>query len=136
LRIAGGGKLRQVLDSIGDAADFFGVELKDVNQRGVYGNTPLKIATVRGDIDAACCWMRGQKSMQWSKRVVQSFGMHLRSTIPRSCAFSWTRCLFGDRNSLLDQTPLEAAQRRGLREVVKVLEETVSTPEQVIRGKQ
>jgi len=47
-----GGKLREVLDSIGDAADFFGVELTDVNQRGVYGNTPLKIATVRGDIDA------------------------------------------------------------------------------------
>jgi hypothetical protein len=45
-------KLREVLDSVGDAADFFGVELKDVNQRGMYGNTPLKVATVRGDVGA------------------------------------------------------------------------------------
>jgi len=29
------------------------MELKDVNQRGHFGNTPLKVAVVRGDVDAA-----------------------------------------------------------------------------------
>ena len=28
--------------------------LRDVNQRGIFGNTPLKVAAIWGDIDAAC----------------------------------------------------------------------------------
>ena len=45
------GSLQAVLAGIQNAAEFFGVELRDVYQRGVYGNTPLKVATVRGDVD-------------------------------------------------------------------------------------
>jgi ankyrin repeat protein len=125
LRAAVGGKLREVLDSIGDAVDFFGVELKDVNQRGVYGNTPLKIATVRGDIDAV--------------RVLLDAGAEVDAVVEEGCTVLWYASAFNHpeivrilldhgasletRNILLDQTPLEAAQRRGLREVEEILQE-------------
>jgi ankyrin repeat protein len=39
-----------VLESIQNAPEFYGVDLKDVNQRGIYGNTPLSIAVVRGSL--------------------------------------------------------------------------------------
>jgi ankyrin repeat protein len=47
-------ELQKVLSSISDAVDFFllGTPLQDVNRRGVFGNTPLKIAAVRGDLEA------------------------------------------------------------------------------------
>ena len=118
-------KLREVLDSIGNAADFFGIELKDVNQRGVYGNTPLKIATVRGDIDAV--------------RVLLEAGAEVDAVVEEGCTVLWYASAFNHpeivrvlldygasldtRNTLVDQTPLEAAQRGGLTEVMKVLEE-------------
>jgi ankyrin repeat protein len=118
-------KLREVLDSIGNAADFFGIELKDVNQRGVYGNTPLKIATVRGDIDAV--------------RVLLEAGAEVDAVVEEGCTVLWYASAFNHpeivrvlldygasldtRNTLVDQTPLETAQRQGLTEVMKVLEE-------------
>jgi ankyrin repeat protein len=45
-------KLRKVLGGIQESTEYFGVELVDVNQRGHFGNTPLKVAVVRGDIGA------------------------------------------------------------------------------------
>jgi ankyrin repeat protein len=118
-------KLREVLDSIGSAADFFGIELKDINQRGVYGNTPLKIATVRGDIDAV--------------RVLLEAGAEVDAVVEEGCTVLWYASAFNypeivrilldygasldTRNTLVDQTPLDAAQRGGFTEVMKVLEE-------------
>jgi ankyrin repeat protein len=118
-------KLREVLDSIGDAADFFGVELTDVNQRGVYGNTPLKIAAVRGDADAT--------------GVLLEAGADVNAIVEDGCIALWYAAAFDHpevvrilldhgasldtRNSLLGDTPEEAAQRRGLTEALKILEE-------------
>lgn len=45
-------ELKEILLSIQDAVDFLGREITDVNQRGIFGNTPLKIAAVRGDSHA------------------------------------------------------------------------------------
>jgi ankyrin repeat protein len=100
LRIAGGGKLCEVLDSIGDAADIFGVELKDVNQRGVYGNTLLKIATVRGDIDAA--------------RVLLDAGAEVDAVVEEGCTALWYASAFNHPEIvriLLDQVPLWRPQQ-------------------------
>ena len=120
-----GDKLREVLDSIGDAADFFGVELQDVNQRGIYGNTPLKIATVRGDIDAV--------------RVLLGAGAAVDMIVEEDCTVLYYAAWFSrpeivrilldhgasldTRNSLSGYTPLEVAQDRGYAEVVTVLQE-------------
>jgi uncharacterized protein len=118
-------KLRQVLKSIQDAADFLWVEITDVNQRGVYGNTPLKIATVRGDVDAV--------------RVLLGAGADVDAIVEDDCTALWYAAAFDQpeivrvlldhgasldtRNSLSGDTPGEAAQRRGLTEVLKVFDE-------------
>jgi ankyrin repeat protein len=120
-----GGTLREVLDSIGNAADFIGIELTDVNQRGVYGNTPLKIAAVRGDSNAV--------------RVLLQAGADVNAIVEEDCTALWYAAAFDHpavvrilldhgasldtRNSLSGDTALEAAQKRGLTEVLKVLEE-------------
>jgi ankyrin repeat protein len=46
-------ELREILDSIAESTEFLGIALNDVNQRGQFGNTPLKVAAVRGDLSAA-----------------------------------------------------------------------------------
>jgi uncharacterized protein len=118
-------KLRQVLKSIQDAADFLWVEITDVNQRGVYGNTPLKIATVRGDVDAV--------------RVLLGAGADVDAIVEDDCTALLYAAAFDHpeivrvlldhgasldtRNSLSGDTPAEAAQRRGLTEVLKVFDE-------------
>lgn len=44
--------LRAVLSSIEDSTEYLGVELNAIEQRGHFGNTPLKVAAVRGDLHA------------------------------------------------------------------------------------
>jgi ankyrin repeat protein len=42
-----------VLARIQHVTEFLGVKLIDPNQRGIFGNTPLTVAVVWGDLDAA-----------------------------------------------------------------------------------
>lgn len=44
--------LKEVLAKINEITEFLGVNLTNVNQRGIFGNTPLKVAIVWGDKDA------------------------------------------------------------------------------------
>lgn len=45
-------KLGSLLESYSDLPEFVEVTLIDVNQRGNFGNTPLHVAAVQGDVDA------------------------------------------------------------------------------------
>lgn len=49
---AGSSDVRRLLARIQEVTEFLGVELNDVNQRGIFGNTPLKVAVVWRDEDA------------------------------------------------------------------------------------
>jgi ankyrin repeat protein len=42
-----------LLSAIQNVTEFAGVELVDVNQRGLFGNTPLKVTVIWNDIEAA-----------------------------------------------------------------------------------
>lgn len=44
--------LDQLLERIGDSADFAGIRIADANTRGLFGNYPLHVAAVWGDCDA------------------------------------------------------------------------------------
>jgi ankyrin repeat protein len=44
--------IEKLLARIQHVTEFLGVELQDVNQRGIFGNTPLKVVAVWGDADA------------------------------------------------------------------------------------
>jgi ankyrin repeat protein len=126
-------KLQEVLENIGHAADFFGIELTDVNQRGVYGNTPLKIATVRGDVEAV--------------RVLLVAGAEIDAIVEEDCTALYYAASFNKpdvvqvllehgasletRNSIFGDTPLEVAERKGHREVLALLQEYASRPRPV-----
>jgi ankyrin repeat protein len=45
--------VQATLSRLAEAVEYDGVPLKDVNQRGIFGNTPLHIAAIRGDLSAA-----------------------------------------------------------------------------------
>ncbi|MHB8624412.1 MAG: ankyrin repeat domain-containing protein [Sulfuricaulis sp.] len=45
--------LQIVLAKIQDVTEFLGIELTDVNQRGIFGDTPLHVTAVWGDAQAA-----------------------------------------------------------------------------------
>ena len=45
-------KLQDLLKKVNSTADFSGVELKEVNQRGFFGTTPLHVAVIWEDLEA------------------------------------------------------------------------------------
>lgn len=44
--------LKALLTKIGHTTEFLGVDLVDPNQRGIFGNTPLKVVLTWGDEEA------------------------------------------------------------------------------------
>ncbi len=44
--------VESILDAMADLPEYLGLDRPDVNTKGGFGNTPLKIAAVWGDIDA------------------------------------------------------------------------------------
>jgi ankyrin repeat protein len=44
--------LESILDAMADLPEYLGLDRLDVNTKGGFGNTPLKIAAVWGDVDA------------------------------------------------------------------------------------
>lgn len=46
--------LQMILARIQETTEFLGIDLADVNQVGIFGNTPLKVAVVWGDVEAVC----------------------------------------------------------------------------------
>jgi ankyrin repeat protein len=44
--------LNNILKEMKELPDFHGINLSGVNDKGAFGNTPLHIAAIRGDIDA------------------------------------------------------------------------------------
>ena len=44
--------VQDVLSRVQDVTEFLGVELVEVNQRGIFGNTPLAVVITWGDVEA------------------------------------------------------------------------------------
>ena len=45
--------LHDVLKQVGETADFYGIEVNQATDRGLFGNTPLHAVAVWGDVQAA-----------------------------------------------------------------------------------
>jgi ankyrin repeat protein len=46
------GDLKAIFQKVGETADFADIEIKDVTTRGLFGDTPLHVAAIWGDVSA------------------------------------------------------------------------------------
>ena len=49
----------EVLSRVSDTTEFLGIDLVDVNQAGIFGNTPLAVVITWGDYEAASKLIEG-----------------------------------------------------------------------------
>ena len=50
---------QEVLSRVQDVTEFLGIHLVDVNQRGIFGNTPLAVVTSWGEVEAVSRLLEG-----------------------------------------------------------------------------
>jgi uncharacterized protein len=121
--------LRDVLASVADSVEYDGIELTDVNQLGGFGNTPLKVACVRGDLEAV--------------RVLLAAGAEVNAIVEDECTALHYAAGFGhvevaqilldhgartDVRNRFGRTPVEDARLSGKTDVVTLLQSHKQSP--------
>jgi ankyrin repeat protein len=115
-------ELKIVLLSIQEAVDFFGIEITDINQRGIFGNTPLKIAAVRGDAKAVSILLRAGADVN----AIVEDGC---TALHYAAGFNHTEIVqlllehgaFTDVRNDFGRTPIEDAELSGNAEAVEMI---------------
>ncbi len=103
--------------------DYAGLDLVDVNQKGVFGNTPLDTAAVRGNLEEVQALLEGgadpnipcEKGATPLHDAVGQGHIEVVRLLLKSGASPDIRSEFGG-------TPLEWATRRGLKEIAALFE--------------
>jgi uncharacterized protein len=108
-----------------DSANFQGVSLSDVNQRGIFGDYPIHVAAIRGALDDMVALIAGgadvnalgedgNTALHWAAR---NGNMDMAKLLLEHGAQT------DIREDLFDKTPRELAKLNGHEAIVKLLAE-------------
>ncbi|MBI3897503.1 MAG: ankyrin repeat domain-containing protein [Gammaproteobacteria bacterium] len=115
--------LKSVLAKIQEVTEFLGTELTDVNQRGIFGNTPLKVATVWGDPQAVRVLIEAGADVNAKVEDGYTPLHHAiaqgHSAVARLLIDNGARA---DMSNNDGQTPLDFAYKYGQREIAELLQ--------------
>jgi ankyrin repeat protein len=115
--------LREILNGIQEAVEYLGIQLTAVNQRGHFGNTPLKVVAVRGDLHAARLLLDAGAEVNAVNEdgftALHHAASHGHTEI---VALLLERGAFLEARNADGRTPLELARLLGKHDVVGLLE--------------
>jgi cytohesin len=114
--------VRSLLNRIQDVVEFSDIEITDVNQKGMFGNTPLKVVTVWGDTAAMSLLLDAgaDPNIKCEEGFVP---LHFAASMGHSEAVR----LLLDRKANVDvlndfgQTPLDLARQNGSADIIQLL---------------
>jgi ankyrin repeat protein len=116
-----------VLARVQDVVEFGGVDLKSVNQTGIFGNSPLSVVMSWRDIDAATLLVDAGANIN-ARGECGDTALHLAALFGDHglVEFLLRRGASVDAKNSDNETPLDVARARGWKDIARLLEKCSS----------